>query len=1121
MRLYWKLDNKDTQNILYAGSFDMIKLLKGQKMHSSENPQNKTLLSNFGHREDIDFIFDPSKKRTLLKFKNVKCLHCHELKIPEKFIAIKNEFLIDYYKKREGVQIIEKKVKKELTSFQKARQKPSMTDYLGTEHLISEYFTANCQLPLYYRRKYDINQFNRDAKDLFSKNLKFTKFDTSLVCLECYLDMIEFFTKNEHTNVNLFATIDERPEIPQAEKQKQRLEVQEELLEKRTGIKREDARVIESDLQAIKLDRFGEASCGDTQMPSRIVSADKRGYLNNIISEDRPYSEQIQAKNEAKHDNVAMAMINRNYDRDKISIQTCQEKYKHKLPERKNSSEVDSPFEISKKDSDRILLVPETGFGHKVEQKIEKEWENWLKDETPEEILEDEKAVKQFLLENSKCSAHANMNVQLSRKRLASGTTSGDELYYKGKMGTISRLPKSSTRCLSKDGGASSKKDMTDQEEVYVHYLLSNTLQSPSYYEKNSKLTNATAGRKGIQTGGLLIGKDIGLGLSDRTGNCIRIVGNQDPQHCTNRTIHSGVSKSTLEDKFRNVNYKSKDHIYGINMNISKKRNELSEQGLQADSNFPNNGKARAKSSAGFRKLLDVKPKSGVMMKKQPFSTTATGMVSKVDHKNAIIKRSIQSGTDGGRYRYQPGHRLVLNTPLRVMSTRQQQNFEKSTSQSARRRKKLEKERVKNEVNKRQLYDQKIKGQTNNTTDDTYMRTNDENLVNTIDNHDDGLNLKELSEEIDEGNFDEFIKENPQTHRSNVFHGDIYEVDRMSSKRESNVRRDSDANNDNDQHNIDIKLNSNCTDESGQEQDKSDPKDRLSSVDQSEEHDLNMPRLTEESSDNHTSKSQINTQAIEQKKLGGIKGDYNQQFHSERFNVVAPKKDFRKRKTQNENISDLSNKKDHHTGGKDSNFKTAVVTDSGTENLDEHDQKLQQQRLKKDDNIIQMESSRHMANSNKNIKHDVYYNLPINEQEALDENTTNFAPLDIQSIYKFTSDDMPEISINQPMSSRFKIDKVEEGQYTKEGDENERQAKEKQHDERRSMVGAQSNRSEIQGSIGNGSRRNNNPEPISKRDSLFSEGGMVAKLPQDKEADRHAKKRGSIVNNEGVQIFFC
>jgi hypothetical protein len=34
---------------------------------------DKNINGKFGHREDIDFIFDPSKKRTLLKFKNVTC----------------------------------------------------------------------------------------------------------------------------------------------------------------------------------------------------------------------------------------------------------------------------------------------------------------------------------------------------------------------------------------------------------------------------------------------------------------------------------------------------------------------------------------------------------------------------------------------------------------------------------------------------------------------------------------------------------------------------------------------------------------------------------------------------------------------------------------------------------------------------------------------------------------------------------------------------------------------------------------------------------------------------------------------------------------------------------------
>ena len=35
----------------------------------------------FGIRKDIDFIYEPALRKTNLKFKDVKCLHCNELKI--------------------------------------------------------------------------------------------------------------------------------------------------------------------------------------------------------------------------------------------------------------------------------------------------------------------------------------------------------------------------------------------------------------------------------------------------------------------------------------------------------------------------------------------------------------------------------------------------------------------------------------------------------------------------------------------------------------------------------------------------------------------------------------------------------------------------------------------------------------------------------------------------------------------------------------------------------------------------------------------------------------------------------------------------------------------------------
>lgn len=49
---------------------------------------------------------------------------------------------------------------------------------------------------------------------MLANNLKFTKFDTSLVCLDCYLAIIEHFTQQEHTNVNMFAIIEERKKLP-------------------------------------------------------------------------------------------------------------------------------------------------------------------------------------------------------------------------------------------------------------------------------------------------------------------------------------------------------------------------------------------------------------------------------------------------------------------------------------------------------------------------------------------------------------------------------------------------------------------------------------------------------------------------------------------------------------------------------------------------------------------------------------------------------------------------------------------------------------------------------------------------------------------------------------------
>ena len=113
-----------------------------------------------------------------------------------------------YYNKREGVQTVEKKEEKILNDFQKARQRKRLFEDM--DNLEDNFFTHNCQLPLYYRRKYDINKFNKDAKNQLTNNLKFTKFDFSLVCLECYLIIIAYFQQVEHTGINMFAVVEER-----------------------------------------------------------------------------------------------------------------------------------------------------------------------------------------------------------------------------------------------------------------------------------------------------------------------------------------------------------------------------------------------------------------------------------------------------------------------------------------------------------------------------------------------------------------------------------------------------------------------------------------------------------------------------------------------------------------------------------------------------------------------------------------------------------------------------------------------------------------------------------------------------------------------------------------------
>jgi hypothetical protein len=50
-----------------------------------------------------------------------------------------------YYNKREGVQTLEKKEEVKLNSFQKSRQITNKPNFAGSENLVDDFFTTNCQ----------------------------------------------------------------------------------------------------------------------------------------------------------------------------------------------------------------------------------------------------------------------------------------------------------------------------------------------------------------------------------------------------------------------------------------------------------------------------------------------------------------------------------------------------------------------------------------------------------------------------------------------------------------------------------------------------------------------------------------------------------------------------------------------------------------------------------------------------------------------------------------------------------------------------------------------------------------------------------------------------------------
>ena len=232
MEVHWKLDIK---NNLYFTYCTLLKLETfGKKMETKFPVQN-----NFGLRKDVDFIFDSNIRRPALKFKHLICLNCEKDCIDAKFIKIKNDWIFDYYNKRRNI------VKEDRDQPDRSEdEKDEINEYLSPKtqkKLVEDQWSGDLKLPLYFRKKYDINRFNKDKEILFFKDQKFRNYKESLVCIECYLKIVAHIQdKNKNPGTNIYQPTLNTKEKKQQKKElfSKRVDLMKEVLQKR----KEDAR---------------------------------------------------------------------------------------------------------------------------------------------------------------------------------------------------------------------------------------------------------------------------------------------------------------------------------------------------------------------------------------------------------------------------------------------------------------------------------------------------------------------------------------------------------------------------------------------------------------------------------------------------------------------------------------------------------------------------------------------------------------------------------------------------------------------------------------------------------------------------------------------------------------
>jgi hypothetical protein len=175
------------------------------KLQTFQKPydQQVQLRNNFNLRDDIDFIYDTINKKSTLKFKKLICLNCEQVTIPEKFIKIKNDWIFKYYNKRHGVNKIDHDASVDSAEIQE-KVEGDFERKAANPRLVDVGWSDEMKLPLFFRKMYKIDRFNKKDEILFFTDTKFKKYKESLICIDCYLKIVKMLQQNKNHGTNIY-----------------------------------------------------------------------------------------------------------------------------------------------------------------------------------------------------------------------------------------------------------------------------------------------------------------------------------------------------------------------------------------------------------------------------------------------------------------------------------------------------------------------------------------------------------------------------------------------------------------------------------------------------------------------------------------------------------------------------------------------------------------------------------------------------------------------------------------------------------------------------------------------------------------------------------------------------